>query len=67
VIAQNEIPVFCSALTDGSLGGMIYAHTYRSAVPLVIDVVADIRAPNSVSTTVEKAGMVILGGGVCKY
>ena len=29
-LAQNNIPVFCPALTDGSLGDMLYLHSYRN-------------------------------------
>ena len=35
---QNNIPVFSPALTDGSLGDMIYFHSYRNP-GLVIDIV----------------------------
>ena len=66
-IAQNNIPVFCPALTDGSLGDMIFSHTYRTEAQLVIDIVGDIRRLNSLSMNAKKAGMVILGGGVCKH
>ena len=65
--AQNDIPVFCPALTDGSLGDMIYFHTYKSAAPLHIDIVADIRRLNDLSVHAKKAGMIVLGGGVCKH
>jgi len=63
---KNDIPVFCPALTDGSLGDMIYFHSFRSP-GLVIDIVQDIRNLNEISRTAKKAGMVILGGGVCKH
>lgn len=26
---KNKIPIFCPALTDGSLGDMLYFHSYR--------------------------------------
>ena len=29
VSLQNDIPVFCPALTDGSIGDMIYFHKYK--------------------------------------
>jgi deoxyhypusine synthase len=64
--AKNDIPVFCPALTDGSLGDMIYFHSYRSP-GLVIDIVRDIRALNDLALNAKKAGMIILGGGVCKH
>ncbi|OZA84279.1 MAG: dihydroorotate dehydrogenase (quinone) [Azorhizobium sp. 39-67-5] len=42
---KNNIPVFCPALTDGSLGDMLYFHTFKSSpLQLKIDIVEDIRA-----------------------
>lgn len=40
---RNGIPVYCPALTDGSIGDMLYFFTYRSSPSLNIDIVADIR------------------------
>jgi deoxyhypusine synthase len=64
---QNDIPVFCPALTDGSLGDMIYFHTYKTETQLSIDIVQDIRRLNDMSVKAKQAGMIILGGGVCKH
>ncbi|CED84875.1 Deoxyhypusine synthase [Phaffia rhodozyma] len=64
---KNDIPVFCPALTDGSLGDMLYFHSYKTETPLVIDIVKDIRRLNDMSVKAKKAGMIILGGGVCKH
>ncbi|KAM0753384.1 Deoxyhypusine synthase [Meredithblackwellia eburnea MCA 4105] len=64
---KNQIPVFCPALTDGSLGDMMYFHSYKTEIPLVIDIVSDIRRLNDMSVRSKKAGMIILGGGVCKH
>ncbi|KAH9388247.1 hypothetical protein TYRP_009459 [Tyrophagus putrescentiae] len=64
--ARNHIPVFCPALTDGSLGDMIYMHGFRSP-GLVVDIAADIRRLNSVAVRARKSGMIILGGGVVKH
>ncbi|GBE79441.1 Deoxyhypusine synthase [Sparassis latifolia] len=63
---KNDIPVFCPALTDGSLGDMLYFHSFRSP-GLVVDIVRDIRALNELTRQAKKAGMIILGGGVCKH
>jgi len=63
---KNNIPVFCPALTDGSMGDMIYFHSFRSP-GLIIDIVKDIRYLNELSRKAKKAGMIILGGGVCKH
>jgi len=63
---QNGIPIFCPALTDGSLGDMIYFHSFRSP-GLVIDIVDDLRAINSIAMDADTTGMVILGGGIVKH
>ncbi|XP_054157928.1 probable deoxyhypusine synthase isoform X2 [Oppia nitens] len=64
--ARNQIPVFCPALTDGSLGDMIYFHTYRNP-GLVIDIVQDIRRLNTIAVKARKSAMIILGGGLVKH
>jgi deoxyhypusine synthase len=63
---KNNIPVYCPALTDGSLGDMIYFHTYKNP-GLVIDLVQDIRAINDSTVFAKRTGMIILGGGVIKH
>jgi len=63
---KNNIPIFCPALTDGSLGDMMYFHSFRSP-GLVVDIVQDIRKLNDLSLNARKAGMIVLGGGVCKH
>ncbi|KAL7282286.1 Deoxyhypusine synthase [Trametes coccinea BRFM310] len=63
---KNDIPVFCPALTDGSLGDMIYFHSFKNP-GLIVDIVQDIRNLNELSRKSRKAGMIILGGGVCKH
>ncbi|KAL9107439.1 MAG: hypothetical protein Q9227_007636 [Pyrenula ochraceoflavens] len=65
---KNDIPVFCPALTDGSLGDMLYFHTFKaSPQQLRIDIVEDIRRLNTISVRAKRAGMIILGGGVVKH
>jgi deoxyhypusine synthase len=63
---KNDIPVFCPALTDGSLGDMLYFHSYKRP-ELVIDVVQDIRRINDTAVRAACTGMLILGGGVVKH
>ncbi|KAG0344774.1 hypothetical protein BG004_004178 [Podila humilis] len=63
---KNDIPVFCPALTDGSLGDMIYFHSYKNP-GLIIDIVADIRNMNNQAVFAKKTGVIILGGGVVKH
>ncbi|KAJ1421058.1 DHS-like NAD/FAD-binding domain superfamily [Sesbania bispinosa] len=55
-------------LTDGSLGDMLYFHSFRSP-GLIVDIVQDIRAMNgeAVHASPRKTGMIILGGGLPKH
>ncbi|XP_044498743.1 deoxyhypusine synthase-like [Mangifera indica] len=66
---KNNIPVFCPAITDGSIGDMLYFHSFRSPPGLVIDIMRDIRAMNdeAVYASPRKTGMIILGGGLPKH
>jgi deoxyhypusine synthase len=65
---KNDIPVFCPALTDGSLGDMLYFHTFKaSPQQLRIDIVEDIRRINMLALHAKAAGAIILGGGVVKH
>lgn len=64
--AVNKIPIFCPALTDGSLGDVIFFHSFQNP-GLVIDVVQDIRRINRMALTAQKSGMIIIGGGVVKH
>lgn len=66
--ARNKIPIFCPAIIDGSLGDMLFFHSYKSP-GLIIDLVSDIRRINTFAhyTSSYKTGVIILGGGVCKH
>lgn len=63
---KNDIPVFSPALTDGSLGDMIYFHSFKNP-GLILDIVEDIRRLNSQAVFAKKTGMIILGGGLVKH
>ncbi|XP_061567103.1 deoxyhypusine synthase [Cololabis saira] len=63
---KNNIPVFSPALTDGSLGDMIYFHSFKNP-GLVLDIVEDIRKLNGQAVFAKKTGMIILGGGLVKH
>lgn len=63
---KNRLPVFCPAITDGSLGDCLYFHSFKNP-GLMIDVVGDIRAMNSQAVKSCKNGCIILGGGVAKH
>lgn len=65
---KNKIPIFCPALTDGSIGDMLFFHTFKASPQrLRLDIVSDIRRINSMSMEALRAGMIILGGGLIKH
>jgi deoxyhypusine synthase len=65
---KNDIPVFCPALTDGSLGDMLYFHTFKASPhQLRVDIVEDIRKINTLAVRAARTGMIVLGGGVVKH
>lgn len=46
----------------------MYFHTYKAdPAPLSVDIVGDIRRLNDMSVKAKQAGMIVLGGGVCKH
>lgn len=64
--AKNNIPVFCPALTDGSVGDMLYFHSYKRP-GFVLDINDDIRQINDLAVRSHASGMIILGGGLVKH
>lgn len=64
--AKNDIPVFCPALTDGSVGDMLYFHSYKRS-GFVLDINEDIRGINDLAVRSHATGMIILGGGLVKH
>nr|CAG4651907.1 EOG090X07TT [Triops cancriformis] len=64
--AKNKIPVFCPALTDGSLGDMMYFHSFRNP-GLVLDILQDLRRLNTMAVKATHSGMIIIGGSVIKH
>ena len=63
---KNKIEVFCPAITDGSLGDMIYF--FKSKNPgFKIDIVEDMWKMNNSSIGQKKTGVIILGEGIMKH
>jgi len=63
---KNNIPVFCPALTDGSVGDMIFFHSYKRP-GFMLDIARDIRGINDLSVQSYATGQIILGGGLVKH
>jgi deoxyhypusine synthase len=64
--AKNNIPVFCPAFTDGSMGDMVYFYKHQNE-KFTIDIADDIKKINDIAITAKKTGMIILGSGVVKH
>lgn len=62
---KNDIPIYCPAITDGSIGDII---TYYPRIDkLVIDIVGDIARVNSEALFMDSTGAIVLGAGVVKH
>ena len=64
--AKNNIPVLCPAITDGSIGDMLFMHSYNNG-GLLVDIVTDVRVISEKSLNAKKSGIIILGGGLPKH
>lgn len=63
---RNRIPVFCPAITDGSIGDMLYF--FRQDRPeLKLDIAEDHSKLINLSINAEKTGLIILGAGLIKH
>ncbi|KAM0682387.1 hypothetical protein MDAP_002225 [Mitosporidium daphniae] len=63
---RNDIPVFSPALTDGSIGDMMFFHSIKRG-GLVLDIIQDIKLLNGIAIKAEMTGIIILGGGIPKH
>ena len=63
---KNNIPVFCPALVDGSLGDLLYFQKF-SKKDFCLDIVEDHVKIINITLNAEKTGAIILGGGVAKH
>jgi deoxyhypusine synthase len=64
--ARNNIPVFCPALVDGSIGDMMYFFSYKRP-DFTLDTVRDVRKLNDITMQAKKTGLIILGSGIVKH
>merc|ERR1712050_248910 len=53
-------------ITDGSIGDMLYFHSYKRP-GFILDLVSDIRAVNDQAIKSRKTGVIVLGGGLVKH
>lgn len=63
---KNNIPVFCPAITDGSIGDMMYFFKFKHP-EFKMDILGDIKKLNDLTFEAKKTGVIILGAGVIKH
>jgi deoxyhypusine synthase len=63
---KNDIPVFCPALTDGSLGDLMHFQRQKRK-DFIIDIVGDHEKIVSLTLNHEKTAAILLGGGTPKH
>ncbi len=64
--AKNDVPVFCPAITDGSLGFHLYLFQQKHP-DFIVDVVKDFGNILLTSSQDEKKGVIALGGSISKH
>ena len=65
---KNKVPIFCPALTDGSIGDMLYFFKEeRGDRELKIDIANDIVRLNNLAVEAKKTAAIVLGGALPKH
>jgi deoxyhypusine synthase len=65
---KRNVPIFCPAITDGSIGDMLYFFKEeRGDRELVIDIANDIVKLNNLAVTAKETASIILGGSLPKH
>ncbi|AEC51721.1 putative deoxyhypusine synthase [Pyrococcus sp. NA2] len=65
---RRKVPVFCPAITDGSIGDMLYFFKEeRGDRKLIIDIANDIVKLNNLAVTAKETASIILGGSLPKH
>uniref|UniRef100_A0A7S4L741 Deoxyhypusine synthase n=1 Tax=Paramoeba aestuarina TaxID=180227 RepID=A0A7S4L741_9EUKA len=63
---RNSIDVFCPALTDGSIGDMMFFYNFNSE-RFIVDVLRDVQKLNDAIQDAESVGIILLGAGLPKH
>lgn len=66
---KNDIPVFCPALTDGSIGDIIYffKQSDKKNADFKVDIADDMVRVVNIALDAKKTGIIVLGGGFVKH
>ncbi|HSU73206.1 MAG TPA: deoxyhypusine synthase [Candidatus Binatia bacterium] len=64
--AKHHIPVFCPALTDGSIGDIMFFFKYNQP-ELKLDILEDTFRLNNLAIDAKETGALIIGAGLVKH
>ena len=64
--AKHNIPVFCPAITDGSIGDIMFFFKYNNR-DLKLDVMEDTFRLNKLALDAKETGAIVLGAGLVKH
>src|SRR3989344_1218693 len=64
--AKNSVPIYCPAITDGSMGYQLYLFQQKHP-DFIIDPVRDMGKLIFETSEDEEKGVIVLGGGVAKH
>ena len=65
--ADNDIPVYCPALTDAEVGNFLYYYRQASDDEVGIEILEDYEKLVEQGLLADKTGLIVLGGGVPKH
>ncbi|MFW5919457.1 MAG: deoxyhypusine synthase [Halanaeroarchaeum sp.] len=65
--ADNDVPVFCPALTDAEVGNFLYYYNQQADQDVGIEILQDYEKLIEEGLLAEETGLVVLGGGVPKH
>ncbi len=65
--ADNDIPIFCPALTDAEVGNFLYYYRQGYDSDIGIEIVDDYDSLIEKGLLADKTGLIVLGGGVPKH
>ena len=63
---KNNIPIFCPGFTDGTFGHFMY-YEFINKKDFYIDIISDHKKIIDLVLSCEKAGAIMLGGGIAKH
>ncbi len=63
---KNNIPVYCPAITDGSIGDILYFFSFKHP-EFKLDIARDMKKYNDFTLNAKKTGLIILGASLIKH